>query len=180
MRTDSFEIANTTHWVQEANEPGNCPLKRDDTRITVIPVQPLSQEAREQYPKKKLLKLLNDEAPHFLRTLLDLELPPVTDRLRLEVVETEDKRQLEDDHDPEAVFLREHCEVKTGSRLGKKAVWDRYNHWAVENGHDPLKHKSFGWAVMRVFAGQIKNTDKLLGDSGLPCYTHLAWKEGVK
>ncbi len=179
MRTDLFEIANTTHWVQEANEPGHCPLKRGDTRITVVPVKPLSEEAKIQYPKRKLMGLLEQEAPHFLRTLLDMELPPVTDRLRLEVIDTLDKRQLEDDNDPEAVFLHGHCAVKEGSRLEKHEVYKQYKDWANTNDYfEHMKPKSFGWAVMRVFAGQIKNTDKM-PKTNKDCYTNLAWKEAT-
>jgi len=89
MYCDPYEVPNTTHWIQCANDRGHCPVLPGDTRINVIYVSPLEQEI----PKKELLAKLEEEAPHFLRTVFDLELPPLYGRLRLPVIESATKRR---------------------------------------------------------------------------------------
>ena len=48
--------------------------------------------------KPKMEALLEQEAPHFLHTLMHMELPPIIDRLRLPVVTTASKRSAEEDN----------------------------------------------------------------------------------
>ena len=91
MRTDSYSQANTTHWIQCANRKDACPIFAGDTRITMIYVPDLI----EDIPKKTLLPRLEEEAPHFMRTLMDMQLPPVVGRLRLPIVTTNHKQQAE-------------------------------------------------------------------------------------
>lgn len=89
MRTDAFTQANTTHWVQCANERKFCPVFKNDTRITVAFVP----RPESDIPKAEMLDRLRAEAPHFLRTLVDWPLPPNTGRLRIPVVENDNKRR---------------------------------------------------------------------------------------
>ena len=58
-----------------ANTQSACPVIAGDTRITVIEVADLLLE--QEIPKKKLLVKLEEEAPHFMYTLLNLQLPPI-------------------------------------------------------------------------------------------------------
>ena len=74
MRHDSFEQPNTTHWVQTANKRENCPVFPGDTRITAVYVGDLLEE--QKIAKPKMEAFLDQEAPHFLHTLMHLELPP--------------------------------------------------------------------------------------------------------
>ena len=94
MRCDSFEQPNATHWVQTANSPRNCPVFPGDTRITAIQVNDLLEE--QKIAKAKMEVFLDQEAPHFLYTLMHMELPPIIDRLRLPVVTTASKQAIQE------------------------------------------------------------------------------------
>ena len=96
MRHDSFEQPNTTHWVQTANKRENCPVFPGDTRITAVYVSDLLEE--QKIAKPKMEAFLDQEAPHFLHTIMHMDLPPMIDRLRLPVVTTGSKRQAEEDN----------------------------------------------------------------------------------
>lgn len=87
MGTDAFAQPNTLHFVQCANELAACPADFDDTRITMIHVPPLATEI----PKPLLISRLKEEAPHFMRTILDLPLPKPVGRLRLPAIQTSGK-----------------------------------------------------------------------------------------
>jgi hypothetical protein len=109
MRTDSYQIPNMTHWIQCANRADACPVFPGDTRITMIHVDRIKQEI----PKAALIQRLREEAPAFMRTLVDLELPTASGRLRIPVVNTEHKRRAADLQRPLLeVFVRD-C-VKIG------------------------------------------------------------------
>ena len=96
MRHDCFAQPNTTHWVQTANKRENCPVFPGDSRITAVYVGDLLEE--QKIAKPKMEAFLDQEAAHFLHTLMYLELPPILDRLRLPVVTTASKRQAEEDN----------------------------------------------------------------------------------
>ena len=44
MRTNVYQVPNTTHWIQTANAQSHCPVFPGDTRITVIEVCDLLPE----------------------------------------------------------------------------------------------------------------------------------------
>lgn len=90
MRTDAYMVENTTHWIQCANHQDACPVFDGDTRITVIYVPALPPE--QMIPKELLLERLKEEGPAFMRTLMDLLLPPPTGRLRLPIITTQHKQ----------------------------------------------------------------------------------------
>lgn len=162
MRTDTYEQPSTLHFIQCSNWFHAFPALPGDTRAMVIHVPRFQGE---EIPKKRLLAELEKEAPHFLRTLLDLELPPSTDRLRLPFVETEDKAELANENAPLNRFLAERCELKDGERTIKKDLFDAYNVWAFENGFDGLHIIEFGKLLRAVSRDKIRakgqKTDKL-------------------
>ena len=49
MRTNVYQVPNTTHWIQTANYQSHCPVFPGDTRITVIEVGDLLPE--QEVPK---------------------------------------------------------------------------------------------------------------------------------
>lgn len=126
MRTDSYSQPNTTHWIQCANRKDACPIFPGDTRITMVYVPDLVEEI----PKKTLLTRLEEEAPQFMRTLMDLQLPPVAGRLRLPIVTTDHKQQAEqlsqsalDD------FLSEHCHEVVGEKIPFSELYEAFHKW---------------------------------------------------
>lgn len=93
MRTDTYLQLNTLHFIQCSNFKEHCLIMHGDTRITMMWVASLDQE--EEIPKSILKKALENEAPDFMRTLMDLEIPPAQGRLRIPVITTRDKEALE-------------------------------------------------------------------------------------
>ena len=113
MRMNTYQIPNTTHWIQCANHQGDCPVFPGDTRITVIEVCDLLPE--QEIAKPTLLRRLEDEAPHFMHTLLNMQLPAPVGRLRLPVVRTESKARLEElNKTPLQHFLEDCCQERAG------------------------------------------------------------------
>ncbi len=114
MKTDSYSQPNTTHWIQCANRQDACPIFPGDTRITMAYVPDLVHEI----PKKILLGKLEEEAPDFMQTIMDVQLPPVAGRLRVPVVTTDHKQQAERlARNALEEFLAEHCHEVPGSKV---------------------------------------------------------------
>lgn len=138
-----IELTNTTHWVQCANHAAFCPVLPGDTRITVIYVDGLDSVI----PKSSLLAALRVEAPAFLDTILRLELPPPTDRLRIPVLMTADKSDVMESNEPLLdIFLREMCVINdeaTGHALRLSDLYDAFQTWL------PAEQRQF-WTQARV------------------------------
>jgi hypothetical protein len=116
MRQDSYDQPNSTHWVQTANAPSNCPVFPGDTRITMIRVPDL--QPKQEIPKDDLIVELEKEAPHFLHTLMHLELPPLVGRLRIPVVTTASKKQAEaNNRSALEAFIDECCDQNPDAQV---------------------------------------------------------------
>ena len=141
MHKDQYEQRNTRHFVQIANHVEFCPVEPDDTRITVIHVPPLVRD-EEIYPIA-LKKRLQDEVGHFLFTALNTELPPTYKRLRLPILATADKEQLQSSRQtPLEQFLSEHCDSDTEGGILFKDFYERFVEWLGEDGEDYLPEKA--------------------------------------
>jgi len=128
MRHDCFAQPNATHWVQTANRRENCPVFPGDTRITAISVGDLLKE--QKIAKPKLEPLLDQEAPHFLYTLMHLELPPMIDRLRLPVVTTGSKLSAQEDNQtPLDQFITQRCEQTPEKHTPFTEFYNRFQNW---------------------------------------------------
>jgi hypothetical protein len=147
MRTDAYQIPNTTHWAQFSNDFAACPIFPGDTRITSIFVPPLEK----RLPKEQLLDKIREEAPAFLRTLLDLNLPTRFDRLRIPIVETEDKHSLAEENAPLMGFIRECLKLDPNGRAAKQDVHQRYCEWNVDG--ETLNPIDFGRQLRRLLPG---------------------------
>lgn len=102
-----YQLRNTTHWCQCANEQANCPIFPGDTRITMCYVPMLVDQ---EIPKPLLMQHLKEEAPSLMRTIMDFRIPPAPGRLRIPVVTTESKREAEENHFSELeVFIKTKC-----------------------------------------------------------------------
>lgn len=125
MRTDSYTQPNTTHWVQCANHREACPVFPGDTRITMAFVPDLAEG--QEIPKKILIQRLEEEAPAFMRTLMDLTLPAPEGRLRMPIVKTANKERAEESNrDPMEVFLAECCHYVPGELVPFVEFYDRF------------------------------------------------------
>ena len=115
MRRDVYMVPNTTHWIQTSNKQAACPVASGDTRITVIEVSDLLKE--QEVAKPEMLVKLKEEAPHILYTLLNMQLPPSTGRLRLPMVATPSKARTVDLNKTSLQrFLEECCQAKKGGQ----------------------------------------------------------------
>ncbi len=121
-RLQPYQIKNTTHWVQCANDRSYCPIFPGDTRITMMHVPLLLAEI----PKDILIRKLREEASGFLRTLLDLRLPPPPGRLRLPVITTQSKVEAEESsRSPVQEFMDEHCYEIPGAHIKLQEFYDK-------------------------------------------------------
>jgi len=99
-------IRNTLHFVQLSNHRSSLPVLPGDTRITALHVPTLEEEI----PRDRLHQLLREEAPHFMHTLLNFDIPEATGRLMLPVVETQGKLDAAADNVNELEqFIAEKC-----------------------------------------------------------------------
>jgi len=105
MRTDAFEQVNLLHFIHTANDRTYCPILPGDSRIVMLHVNPLNSEI----PKETFREILKREAPDFIQTINDFQLPSVAGRLWLPVLETGSKREsMADNEDP---LIRELSDV---------------------------------------------------------------------
>ena len=167
MRTDSYPQANTTHWIQCANQQDACPIFPGDTRITMIYVPDLVEEI----PKKILLAKLEEESPHFMRTLMDLQMPPVAGRLRLPVVMTNHKQEAEQfARSALEEFLAEHCHEIPGAKVLFAEFHEAFQKWLpAESRHQWGKIKTSRAMPTRFPIGAGTDNKKFIGN--------LAWEK---
>jgi hypothetical protein len=147
MRQDSFEQPNATHWVQTANNRYNCPVFPGDTRITAVYVSDLVEEQKIAKPKMEVF--LDQEAPHFLHTIMHMDLPPIIGRLRLPVVTTGSKLSVQDDNQtPLEQFIAEHCEYMPEKHTLFSEFYTTFQTWLAKSD-DHSDEKGF-WTKIRI------------------------------
>ena len=135
MRTNLYMIANMMHMIQIGNSASNAPIFDGDTRITMVEVPPLPPVGEEggEIPKFKLEMLLNKEAPDFMRTILDMPIPPIEGRLGLPIVETKEKRLIQESRrSPVERFVAELGFITPGERILFSEFCDRFLDWLPE------------------------------------------------
>lgn len=128
MRRDAYDQANTTHWIQIANFQEYCPIVGGDTRITAIQVPDLLDQ--QEIAKEKMLEYLQEEAPHFLYSVLNTTIPPATGRLRIPVIETESKLDaIELNKSALDEFVAAYCERAEGEKVSFALFCDTFINW---------------------------------------------------
>lgn len=85
MREKPYLVPNLTHWCQTANTIATRPTCLGDRIITILVDDLVSGT---EIMKRKLLAKLHEEAPHFMQTLMQLDLPPLEGQLGLPVLKT--------------------------------------------------------------------------------------------
>jgi hypothetical protein len=105
-------VRSTLHFVQMANSRSSLPVFPGDTRITAMNVPcPL-----EEIPRDILHDALRKEAPHFMRTLMDIEIAEPTGRLMLPIIETQGKLEAAEGNMSELDrFIRDKCHAISGA-----------------------------------------------------------------
>jgi hypothetical protein len=127
-----YHIPNTTHWVQCANDHQACPIFTGDTRITMCYVDSL--DPMDLIPKKKLLPILEKEAPDFLGEILSVELPESPDRLNVPVVDTGDKALAQQlNQNSLEAFVHEKCRIISGRKIKFSDFYDKFVEWLEPN-----------------------------------------------
>jgi hypothetical protein len=199
MRTDSYEQPNTTHWIQCANDPGACPILPGDTRITSIYVYDL--EPDQEIPKMILMDRLREEAPAFMRTLLDLELPPIVGRLRLPVLWTPNKDRLihtkqemlveEASFKNSAVrtinlkaFVETKCRLIPNRCVSKNKIFRACNDWLrskSQHGYGGKTGKGqFSKDLLNLFRDRITSNKKSRNHKRIPCFLGITLQSSEK
>lgn len=127
MRTDTYLQLNTLHFIQASNDRDHCLIMHGDTRITMLYVASLDFD--DEIPKGVLKKALENEAPHFMRTLMDLEIPPAQGRLRIPVIATREKEQLEQlNMNPLLRFIGENTFQINGAKIPFQEFYTKFQH----------------------------------------------------
>lgn len=100
------DVPSTLHFVQVSNDRSSLPVFPGDTRITAMNVPALEEEI----PRDQLRELLKKEASHFMRTLVDFDIPEANGRLMLPIIETQGKMEAAAGRRSELeVFVEENC-----------------------------------------------------------------------
>jgi phage/plasmid-associated DNA primase len=166
-----YEVHNTCHWVQCANEVDACPIFPGDTRITMVRV-----ECPEVVlPKKAFFQNLQDEAPAFLEKILTLELPETESRLKIPVLETEEKlTQKEANLDVLSSFLEDRCYRIEGSSISFADFYSAFTEYCP-----PDERRN--WPRQRVSRNlPISIPRGKMGGDGSIFIGNISLKEGVQ
>lgn len=128
-RITPYQTINTCHFVHCANSHKAAPIFPDDTRITMVHVEPLPVEQR--IPKVEvLIPALRKEAPYFLSHLLSLEIPAAPDRLALPAIATSMKEAVATGNmNALEKFITEECHHAPGEKIPFGTFWKTFQDW---------------------------------------------------
>lgn len=131
---DACPIINTLHWVQCGNDPSYVACPTGDTRINVIKVENLKPEQRVE--RRELLRLIEREAPDFVRHCLDLVIPSSNERLTLPIIETYAKKEVQRSNmNLVEQFIDEQCGESIGNKVLYSDMWTAFQAWV------PTQHR---------------------------------------
>ena len=130
---------NVLKMVHMANSPRAIGMEDGDTRITALAVAILMN----MIPKGLLEQRLRKEAPYFLRTLLTTHIPATPDRLRVPMLASQNKTDLESmNQEPWEAFASEVLFPCDGSEVKFADFYEKYLTDCVLNNRSPEKHKT--------------------------------------
>jgi len=123
-----FMSTNTMHWIQCDNDFQACPVFPGDTRITVCYVKEL--DPLEMVPRKRMIPLLEKEAPDFLAEILSIEIPETNSRLHVPIVSTHEKEAIQKlNQDSLEVFIDEMCIPASGQMIKVSDFFTKFFNW---------------------------------------------------
>jgi hypothetical protein len=126
------DVLSTLHFVQMANFRAALPVFSGDTRITAMYVGCLEEEI----PRGEFHRRLREEAPHFMRTLMDFELHSPIGRLHLPLIETQGKLDAAANNDtPLQQFINESCYCIDGARIQLTEFCEKFRTTIDEDQH---------------------------------------------
>ena len=164
-----YQLKNTTHWLQMANDKTYCPIFPGDTRVCMAYV-PMIEGA--EIPKPVLMQKLREEAPAFLRGLMDMKLPPAPGRLRLPIIDTESKKQAEEEVSSAVFkFIKQKCHNIDGCFTKLKDFYEAFKEHIGEE-------EAMDWTYNRVIDEFRKRDDVPFGRMGnnVTCLGNLSLK----
>jgi len=137
-----YHVKNTSHWVMCVNDHSFVPVFPGDTRITLCNVPDLNP--MDLVPKRKLIPILEKEAPDFLAALMNLEIPESRDRLNVPVLETYDKVAVEEQNRTMLeTYINEECRRADGASIKFSELYESFMQWLPT---DEVGH----WSKIRV------------------------------
>lgn len=117
-------VRSTMHFVHCANPRSACPIFPGDTRITMVHVQ---KKPENPIPKKIFHEMLQKEAADFLGSVTTLEIPETDSRLRIPVIQTDDKHAAEDVQRSALLeFIDENCYNAPGEVVPVADFYERF------------------------------------------------------
>jgi hypothetical protein len=86
--------------------------------------------AENEIPRMQLRHYLEQEAPHFMRTIMDVTLPSVEGRLRLPVIDTHNKSRAQElRRNPVEQFILENCHAVLGEKVLFSEFCEHFMEW---------------------------------------------------
>jgi len=131
---------NILKMVQMANSPTSCPMEDGDTRITALAISVLGAK---KIPKGLMERKLREEAPFFLRTIMTTHLPDTPDRLRVPMLASRDKVELEAmNQKPWEAFAAETLHSCPGGLVKFTDFYEAYFKFCTLQNTTPEKNKA--------------------------------------
>lgn len=163
-------LPNTLHFIQTDNDRKACPVFKDDSRITMIEVSVLA-EVGTVIPKPELFRRLKVEAPDFLKHVLTVKIPTSNDRLRIPVIDTEQKKKaIEANKSDLEIFIENNCLHVKNSSILFSVFYERFL--------SELDEDSKGqWSKIRVSKGLPEPYMRDTQDNNQACILHMEWKK---
>jgi len=159
-----YDQPNTLHIVQMANRARSVSMEDGDTRITAILVNILTKEV----PKKVMFEALAKEAPFFLRTILTINIPQSHTRLRIPMIATQHKKDLERmNQTPFEAFCEDVLYPRSGHLVKVSDFYSRYQTYCTEKNSE-AERKSHVLQMLR------NRTDKYLVGIGTGKQIYIA------
>lgn len=130
MYRNTYDICNTTHWMQCTNDLNYCMVLPGDTRIVVVKVD----RPNEEIPKQRLFDALEKEASAFLHLLQNIELPKSPTRLAIPVISTFEKSEVENSNrNLLELFVKERCYQRKGAYIDFEEFYVSFLDWIPPN-----------------------------------------------
>lgn len=160
---NAYDIANSTHWIQCANDSNYCPVISGDTRIMVVRVPRIAVEI----PKEILFRRLETEAAMFLDLLLNIELPESNSRLAVPCINTHEKSELEfSSKNQLEAFVHECTRLVKGHKVSLEDFYSKFLEYITpeERGY---------WSIIKVARDLPKTGSICKGKSGSQNITYI-------